>query len=721
MPPAFAFMPETSTFIASTDRLMPEQIRRDLGGRLAALLGERGLGNISLLIPPKDVADDTTKFLVADARSQPALVVICSSPAAADSVARGVRAAAEAAHLLGQVLSGPILKPAAEGELSGLSYAIWPYCRTLSDHPIGRRLQNIRLRRPIFQWLLNATQKTRRRIQAAQLGPAVIEPLSHLASLPALPRVIRAAAQGAIDRVKSGQWRPVHVLMHNDFWRGNILLAPDWKIIDWAGCRAEGYGIYDLLRMAMSLQLGDGALKQEITAHCRALQCDSADAASHLLAALGWLGLHLDHFPFDRFVELVMECFKRLARLGLTPVQPRQAAASDGKYRLLLATLIPVYRKEGRYCTDRLWWRDMQEQLRVVEHLCLVAPLGGRALVELTPIAREVRVVISDQVNETTADELVEDCDVVQVASGAPPWRLRVSLRLAAAAKRAGRCLILSISSNRIRTTLLNAQNLSWPRRLKARWIAWNIQRTQKRMIEMADGVFITGKGLLPQAQGRHRNIHIGTASWIRQSEVLPASKMQAKALAIPGRGFVSLCVAARLERMKGAHLAIEALTMLDGQSSLLPFELTIMGAGPELENLRQQARRAGVSDRVRFAGVFDYPQPFFAEIGKCDLMLVTNLNDEQPRIVFDSASQGVIPVCPDSEPFAALELPEEIYYKRGDAASLAQTIQRLAAPALLTCMIQKLPQIAGRFTIDRMHEDRRRWIAATLAGKAGR
>jgi glycosyltransferase involved in cell wall biosynthesis len=118
---------------------------------------------------------------------------------------------------------------------------------------------------------------------------------------------------------------------------------------------------------------------------------------------------------------------------------------------------------------------------------------------------------------------------------------------------------------------------------------------------------------------------------------------------------YLTMCVATRLEPMKGVHLAVEALRILRPRMGEHAPILSILGEGRERENLDRLVRDHGLADRVRFADTFSYPDPFLAQIGRHDLRLLTNLNDEQPRVIFDAISQGLAPICPDSRPYREL------------------------------------------------------------------
>ena len=76
-----------------------EAWRAELDERLAASL--RGpLGELSFLRPRSDVADDVTKVLIRDRRDRPRAVLLHSSAASPDLVARGMRMARESKKLL---------------------------------------------------------------------------------------------------------------------------------------------------------------------------------------------------------------------------------------------------------------------------------------------------------------------------------------------------------------------------------------------------------------------------------------------------------------------------------------------------------------------------------------------------------------------------------------------------------------------------------------------
>lgn len=278
---------------------------------------------ISFLCQPKAVADDVTKLLVRDAGGRPRCVAMVAAPADPHLVRRGADRARLVRERLGPDLGAAVLLPLAEGEADGRSYAVYPYCKPAARAGLAAKLQAPRLRPLVTGWLAAATEATARPADPQRIPGAFREPLEQLAANPGMAAPVRAAAERALGRLASGAWQPRHAVMHGDFWLGNVLFTQDpartdrfrrIAIIDWPGASTEGYGLYDLVRLAMSMKLSPGALRAQAARHARALGCDPGDARSHLVAALADLGTHLGHFPPDRYAALAARCLETLDR-----------------------------------------------------------------------------------------------------------------------------------------------------------------------------------------------------------------------------------------------------------------------------------------------------------------------------------------------------------------------------------------------------------------------
>ena len=388
---------------------------------------------------------------------------------------------------------------------------------------------------------------------------------------------------------------------------------------------------------------------------------------------------------------------------------------SQQAYRLLIVSPIPVSMDNGNYQSLDLWVKDLETNLEYVSSLAILAPRANQPLDASRPIPPNIKVIFQDQVStEFDFANLISQYDVVSVGVGGPAWRMKTALKAASATKQANRCLITSITSDRVKTTLMNSQGKSWLKKLKARLVAFSIKRTTLKLVNMADGVVVIGEGVRQSMRLTHPNIYVETASWIHIDEIISDMAFEEKVAQITSPRAI---IATRLEPMKGVHLAIEALEHIKNLGKSLP-SLSILGKGPAFDDLNAMVQANKLQNTVSFDGVRAYPDEFFAELRNFELVLLTNLNEEQPRLIFDAISQGLLPICPDSAAYQHLKLPAEILYKKGDAHSLALTWIAFCDAAAVAKMLRQLRPMAFQYTINAMHQKRAEWIAKLLATK---
>jgi glycosyltransferase involved in cell wall biosynthesis len=107
------------------------------------------------------------------------------------------------------------------------------------------------------------------------------------------------------------------------------------------------------------------------------------------------------------------------------------------------------------------------------------------------------------------------------------------------------------------------------------------------------------------------------------------------------GRPRDELLFVGRLDRQKGAEVALRALAMLTGPAAALP--LRLVGSGPEEPALRRLAAELGVADRVRWDG--QLPQPELADRYRRAALLLVPGRDEGLGLVAVEAQLCGTPV----------------------------------------------------------------------------
>lgn len=294
------------------------------------LSAELGIAAESLqvsLLYRGDLADSTSIHLAKDGAGRPLGVVLWSPGSAPEAVGESMRKAATAAAALPAAAASHVLLPVAQGRVEGRSYAVLPYCKSLSDFRPMWWLQRRTAGRFVTSWLREVCKTTVSTVSSAAVEASFEKPLARLAACEHVGPQVREAARSAQRRLLSGAWQARHVLMHADLWKGNLLVrapspgaAEPWGerlcLIDWGASEVLGHALFDLLRATEAFRIESGSAARELAGHCEILQCEAVDAQSHLAAALAHVFCHLGRFPVQRFASMAEACCATLGRLG---------------------------------------------------------------------------------------------------------------------------------------------------------------------------------------------------------------------------------------------------------------------------------------------------------------------------------------------------------------------------------------------------------------------
>jgi Phosphotransferase enzyme family len=187
-----------------------------------------------------------------------------------------------------------------------------PRCRPMSKNKLVLAWQRTAVRPLALRWLRGLVDLAEP--ASTQAADKFVAALHHLAGRDVLPHDIRSAAKASIAKISAKEANPCFVPMHGDFGLENILTSKNTPlvVIDWRGSLVQGFPIYDLIRLAGSLNLPPALLRAELAYHAKSLEASEQDTRIFLLAALGHFSANLGEFPVDRFRALAIETFSVL-------------------------------------------------------------------------------------------------------------------------------------------------------------------------------------------------------------------------------------------------------------------------------------------------------------------------------------------------------------------------------------------------------------------------
>ena len=266
--------------------------------------------------PGKEVEDSPAIFTIDGFRPEDDSIAIVSNEQFPNFVNEAVVKTNAAAKRLDQRLSRPVLCPTTTGNYGVQSYAFWPRHRPISNNRILKRVQILNLYQRAFQWLCDVAKTTQLPVEAGEeLAKQYKDPLSFLLKEDYIPDAIKGIASDTLAELESGIFQPVSILQHGDFWYGNILLDKSWPfslnspssffLIDWGGANIHGYPYVDALRYLMSVGKRGSAMSHYLNLYSNNSGLSIKDISRYICAYAGFLGMHRNEFPLDRYLKLV--------------------------------------------------------------------------------------------------------------------------------------------------------------------------------------------------------------------------------------------------------------------------------------------------------------------------------------------------------------------------------------------------------------------------------
>lgn len=174
----------------------------------------------------------------------------------------------------------------------------------------------------------------------------------------------------------------------------------------------------------------------------------------------------------------------------------------------------------------------------------------------------------------------------------------------------------------------------------------------------------------------------------------------------------VRFIMAGRLVHEKGVTLLLNAIEKLREKN--IEAEINIMGSGSLEADCRALAAKAQGSVTMSFIEPIAYGKGFYEYLSSYDFLMLPNLSEEQPRIVFDSFGQGMSIIASDTEGLVATCKHGEnaVIFKRGDLDSLCDAIEHVVThkSKIVELGINGLRYAKSR-THQRMHQDREKFF----------
>ncbi|AKF11390.1 glycosyltransferase [Sandaracinus amylolyticus] len=353
----------------------------------------------------------------------------------------------------------------------------------------------------------------------------------------------------------------------------------------------------------------------------------------------------------------------------------------------LLLTFIPLYRDAaGRLYTDRLWQRDLVRHFDYIPHVRLACPVrriedavgvdlahvevpeGTRfEIVELpwTPSVRSALMALPHTMR--VLHRGIRDAGLVH--SGIVGWPYPLGWIANAMAMAQQKPLVLVVESTPWRIAGTGAERPVHVLR------ALTTEALGRFFVNRADLTFFTHEGYRRELSTNPRGrAFITPAAWIDEKDVLTRDEAtrvwQAKRERTPRFVYPS-----RLLREKGTDVLLDALRTLEAQGTSV--QVDVIGVGDRRSAFEEAAQRLRVV-KLRFLEPVSYGEPFFRFLDGYHAVLVPQLGDEQPRILFDAYARA-LPVLASDTPGVSAFVEDRVtgrLHARGDATDLAALLE---------------------------------------------
>ncbi len=269
------------------------------------------------------INDSTYKYNLPGKAPENDAVLMISNERYPDFISNSVSVIKGIVDQLSPKCRSVVLEPVSSGSFKGLSYAIWPKHKPISSGKILKAFQKRVIANDVFRWLKDVAVNTvKNKFTDTEIDVLIRAPLRLLADNPRQSESVRKKAVNALEKLDQKEWRPITTLQHSDFWLGNILIENKrtrnienpygFYVIDWGTAFINGGPASDLVQFCISVNASKARALKEFSEYCDIIGGTIEDIEKYMMIGLGNIGLNLDHFPEERFIE---KCSKNMLYL----------------------------------------------------------------------------------------------------------------------------------------------------------------------------------------------------------------------------------------------------------------------------------------------------------------------------------------------------------------------------------------------------------------------
>ncbi len=400
---------------------------------------------------------------------------------------------------------------------------------------------------------------------------------------------------------------------------------------------------------------------------------------------------------------------------------------------LLATPTLPFYLDEsGKRYLDPLWVKDLQGHVKYIEHLVLAAPLrrgpppeeyvcldhladlAGVCYVDLPAPDSMYQAFLSLPATLASLWRVTQQVEVVH--SGLAGWPFPYAWLLLPIVLLQDKFFFINVESAPWRLT--SNRSHSWQEKLRA-WLYESAGRWCMKRADLA--TFTQSEYRQSLLTGHSQQGYVMHASWIDAAQVLSETVALETWQEKQRSPQLRLLFAGRLVQSKGILVLLEAMHQLQATTSV---QLDILGQGDLFSVCQQASEAIAPPHSIRLLGTVPYGDDFFALLRNYHALVVPNLSDEQPRIVYDAWSQAIPVLASDTAGLRDCIQDGQTgkLLPVGDSHALAVEIQRAASEiaALQTMGMTALGYARG-FTHEEMHYQRWQILVQELAAYKSR